>query len=98
MWPPVYQPATAPMSPECEIRASPSREWSIGLDISTPWAWRRLPNCFRRGGSAPYHHLIMPQPLQVRVIALALAAALLSGCATVPTGAYFPPPTNPATV
>jgi Zn-dependent protease with chaperone function len=70
----------------------------MGLDISTPWAWRRLPNCFRRGGSAPYHHLTMPQPLQVRVIALALAAALLSGCATVPTGAYFPPPTNPATV
>jgi Zn-dependent protease with chaperone function len=68
----------------------------MGLDISTPWAWRRLPNFFRRGGSAPYH-LTMPQRLQVRVIALVVAAALLAGCATAPKGAYFPPPTNPAT-
>jgi Zn-dependent protease with chaperone function len=39
----------------------------------------------------------MPKLVQGRVLLLCLAATLLAGCATVPKGAYFPPPTNPAT-
>ena len=38
----------------------------------------------------------MRKPVQVRALAALLAAGLLAGCATVPQGAYFPPPINPA--
>jgi Zn-dependent protease with chaperone function len=40
----------------------------------------------------------MPRSARVRALALVLAAVLLGGCASVPHGAYFPPPANPDTV
>lgn len=56
-----------------------------------------LPIFFRPEASAAYH-LFMIRGVQGRALALLIAAALLGGCATAPTGAYFPPPANPATV
>jgi len=40
----------------------------------------------------------MPRAARVRALAALVAAALLTGCASSPQGAYFPPPSNSATV
>jgi Zn-dependent protease with chaperone function len=40
----------------------------------------------------------MPTPVPAHALAPVLAVSLLTGCATAPHGAYFPPPANPATV
>lgn len=40
----------------------------------------------------------MPRPARVRALAALMAAALLTGCASSPKGAYFPSPTSSATV
>jgi len=40
----------------------------------------------------------MPRPARVRALAALMAAALLTGCASSPKGAYFPPPASSATV